>query len=187
MTCYGDPGYSYRITNSAGDTMVRDTYTKLHNDYAVSKFTVPEAGYYYVELNGSKSSEQKYVFMIGSPTYVFAVQNISCVEGSVSMTSGGRKQTVHFDGSTVPGLPEDALACTVTMDGIPLNATSAIRLKNDDRDLSFTLTRYTWYKNGLISMNLPVESMWTADFEYNNKVVTFTPSLRMSYVNPVYE
>lgn len=97
MTCYGDPGYSYRITNSAGDTMVRDTYTKLHNDYAVSKFTVPEAGYYYVELNGSKSSEQKYVFMIGSPTYVFAVQNISCVEGSVSMTSGGRKQTVLME------------------------------------------------------------------------------------------
>lgn len=188
MTCNANSGESFifRITNSDGATILTDTYTKTGFAETAYHFITPTAGYYYVELTGTKSTSVEYIFMIGSPTYELASCKISCDEGSVSFTSAGRDQVAHFNGNAVSELPEDAIAYQVTMRGIPSNGASSVRVENLDRGLSFTLTKYTWYRDKLISMNLPVESIWTANFEYN-KVISFTPVLHVYYVYPVYD
>ncbi len=188
MTCTGELAGSYtlRIVNSGGDVIVTDVYSKMNRERAVYTFTVPEAGYYYVEIQGTMSQSVWYTFMIGSPTYELDICDIHCTEGSVSMTSGGRAQTVHFNGSSITGLPRDAIASTVKVTDIPLNGTSSVWVENDDRELGFSLVKHTWYRENLLSMNLPVESVWTVEFGYN-KVISFTPVLRVIYVYPVYE
>ena len=72
------------------------------------------------------------------------------------------------------------------MRGVSSIAASSIRLENVDRDFSFNLTNLTWFGDDLISLNLPLDSMWIAQFGYR-KDTTFTPVLRVNYVYPVYE
>ncbi|MDE6602882.1 MAG: hypothetical protein K2K90_12140 [Lachnospiraceae bacterium] len=188
MTCNANSGKSFifRITNSDGDTISTDTYTKSGFGPKAYRFTTSTDGYYYVEITGTSTISDEYIFMIGSPTYQLASCKISCDEGSVSFTSAGRDQLVHFNGNVVSGLPEDAIAYYVKMAGIPLNGTSSVRVENLDREISFTLTNYTWYRDKLVAMELPVESMWTAEFGYH-KTVTFAPVLNVDYVYPVYD
>ena len=188
MTCYGQSAgsFSFRITNSEGETLLSDVYSKTGRDLAVYRFEVPEFGYYYVEIVGTKTDSVWYDFMIGSPTYELEIGYLSCEEGSITMTSSGGTRTAHFDGSTMPGLPADAVVSDVRMTGVSSTAASSILLENREKGFSFNLTNLTWYGDDLISMNLPLDSMWIAQFGYR-KAITFTPVLRVNYVYPVYE
>ncbi len=188
MTCYGESAgsFSFRITNSEGETLLSDIYSKTGRDFAVYRFDVPEFGYYYVEIVGKRTDSVWYNFMIGSPTYELEIGYLSCEEGSVTMTSGGGTRTAHFDGGSMPGLPAEAVVSDVSMRGVSSIAASSIRLENVDRDFSFNLTNLTWFGDDLISLNLPLDSMWIAQFGYR-KDTTFTPVLRVNYVYPVYE
>lgn len=175
-----------KINKKQIETLLSDVYNKTGRDLAVYRFEVPEFGYYYVEILGTKTDSTRYNFMIGSPTYELEIGYLSCEEGSITMTSSGGTRTAHFDGSTMPGLPADAVVSDVRMTGVSSTAASSIRLENVKRDLSFNLTNLTWYGDDLISMNLPLDSMWIAQFGYR-KAITFTPVLRVNYVYPVYE
>lgn len=188
MTCYGESAgsFSFRITNSEGETLLSDIYSKTGCDFAVYRFDVPEFGYYYVEIVGKRTDSVWYNFMIGSPTYELEIGYLSCEEGSVTMTSGGGTRTAHFDGGSMPGLPAEAVVSDVSMRRVSSIAASSIRLENVDRDFSFNLTNLTWFGDDLISLNLPLDSMWIAQFGYR-KDTTFTPVLRVNYVYPVYE
>ena len=86
----------------------------------------------------------------------------------------------------MPGLPADAVVSDVRMTGVSSTAASSILLENREKGFSFNLTNLTWYGDDLISMNLPLDSMWIAQFGYR-KAITFTPVLRVNYVYPVYE
>ncbi len=55
-----------------------------------------------------------------------------------------------------------------------------------DREFSFTLRSMFWEQDNLVSMKLPVESMWTADLQ-SQKAFTLTPVLNVYYVYPVYD
>lgn len=188
MTLFGESAgsFSFRITNSEGETMVSDLYSEVGRKFSVYSFETPEYGYYYVEIVGTRTNSNWYDFMIGSPTYEMEIVRLSCDEGSISMTSGGGTRTAHFDGRTIPGLPADAIVSSVRMTGVSSTDVSSIRLENLERGMSVNLTNLTWYGDNLISMNLPLDSMWTAQFGYR-KVTTFTPVLRVNYVYPVYE
>lgn len=188
MTCYGQSAgsFSFRITNSEGETILSDLYSKTGCDFAVYRFETPEFGYYYVEILGTGTNSTWYNFMIGSPTYELEIGYLSCEEGSITMTSDGGARTAHFDGSSMPDLPADAIVSDVKMTGVSSTAVSSIRLENRKRGISFNLTNLTWFGDKLISMNLPLDSMWIAQFGYK-KAITFTPVLRISYVYPVYE
>lgn len=188
MTCYGESAgsFSFRITNSEGETLLSDIYSKTGRDFAVYRFDVPEFGYYYVEIVGKRTDSVWYNFMIGSPTYELEIGYLSCEEGSVTMTSGGGTRTAHFDGGSMPGLPAEAVVSDVSMRGVSSIAASSIRLENRRTGHSFNLTNLTWFGDDLISLNLPLDSMWIAQFGYR-KDTTFTPVLRVNYVYPVYE
>lgn len=139
-----------------------------------------------MEIVGKRTDSVWYNFMIGSPTYELEIGYLSCEEGSITMTSGGGTRTAHFDGGSMPGLPAEAVVSDVSMRGVSSIAASSIRLENVDRDFSFNLTNLTWFGDDLISLNLPLDSMWIAQFGYR-KDTTFTPVLRVNYVYPVYE
>lgn len=44
----------------------------------------------------------------------------------------------------------------------------------------------SWERDNLVSMELPVESMWIADLQ-SKKAFTLTPVLNVYYVYPVYD
>lgn len=59
-------------------------------------------------------------------------------------------------------------------------------MENLDREFSFTLRSMVWEQDNLVSMKLPVESMWTVDLQ-SQKAFTLTPVLNVYYVYPVYD
>lgn len=185
MTCNGE-AFEFLIVDENGNSILERTYSKLGafgpTAYA---FDILEAGYYYVRITGRVSSSKDYLFLIGSPTYFTSKCNIPCSEGIVTMTAGNRTQTAHFNGREISNLPEDAIAYSVKMSGIGTTNVDSIRLENNHRGLSFSLDAYTWRKDSLTSMNLPVESIWTASFGYK-KASTFTPVLTIYYVYPLH-
>lgn len=125
--------------------------------------------------------------MIGSPTYGLESCEIPCDEGSVTFTSSGVKRMVHFNGDAMSGIPADAIAYEVKLTGSGIrNGISSARVENLDREFSFTLRSMFWEQDNLVSMKLPVESMWTADLQ-SQKAFTLTPVLNVYYVYPVYD
>lgn len=189
MTCNANSGeaFIFRITDSDGNTILTDTYAKSGFGPKAYRFTVPTFGYYYVEITGASTISNEYIFMIGSPTYGLESCKIPCTEGSVTFTSSGVKRTVHFNGNAMSGIPDDAIAYKVKISGSGISTgISSARVENGNRGLSFTLKSITWDQDSLVSMELPVESMWTADLE-SKKAVTLTPTLIVYYVYPVYD
>lgn len=185
MTCNGD-AFDFVIENSNGNIISTGSYSKTGFGPTAYEFTASAYGYYYVEIIGTTSSYSRYLFLIGSPTYSLSSCTVPCREGTISMISGGGAQTGHFDAGSLSGIPEDAIAYTVRMSGLGTTNVSSVRLINDTDGYSISLDRYTWSKDNLVSMNMPVASTWTASFGYNNKAVSFTPTLTIYYVYPVY-
>lgn len=189
MTCNANSGESFifRITDSDNGTILTDIYTKSGFGPKAYHFTTPTAGYYYVEITGTRTSSDEYIFMIGSPTYGLESCKIPCDEGSVTFTSSGVKRTVHFNGDAMSGIPADAIAYEVKLSGSGItNGISSARVENKNRGLSFTLRSIFWEQKDLVSMKLPVESMWTVDLQ-SKKAFTLTPVLNVYYVYPVYD
>ena len=184
LTCNGNE-FDYLITNADRNVILEGTYLKSGFGPTAYRFNVTSSGYYYIKITGIVPTLKSYLFLVGSPTYSVSNCEIPCREGTIVMTSGGGNQVGHFDGSFVSDLPEDAIAYTVDISGLRSTSVNSIRLKNEDKGVSFNLTRYSWYKDGLTLMELPVSSTWTASFEYN-KATSFTPVLNVYYVYPVY-
>ncbi|MBQ1327004.1 MAG: hypothetical protein II653_00015 [Lachnospiraceae bacterium] len=183
LTCNGNT-FDYEVRNSSGDTVRIGTYTKIGFGPTAYSLNIPSDGYYYVKITGILSTSNSYLFLIGSPTYSVSSGVISCAEGTISMTSGGGSQTGHFYGNSV-SFPEDAIVYSVQMNGVRTTSVSSIQLSNASSGNSINLNTYTWDKSGLVGLNMPASATWTAVFGYN-KVTTFTPSLRVNYVYPVY-
>ncbi len=184
LSCNGN-SFSYTVSDSNDNVIRTDTYIKLGYGVTAYELDITTSGYYYVCINGLSNSSTSYLFLIGSPTYEFANCNIPCVEGSISMISGGGEQTGHFDGTSL-SIPSDAIAYSVIMNGVSSSAVSYIQLQNNSNMSSISLNAYSWDKSGIVSYNMPVSSMWTATFGYKT-VKTFTPVLKVYYVYPVYE
>lgn len=100
------------------------------------------------------------------------------------MTSSARMKLAHFDGESMI-TPKDAIAYEVSLKGLNSTSVKSARLKNNKNGRSVELLKYSWRKSDLESMNMKVESMWTVELEYE-KATSFTPTLKMYYVYPVY-
>ena len=183
LTCNGNT-FDYEVKDSNGTTVRAGTYTKIGFGPTAYSLNIPSDGYYYVNIVGIVSTPKSYLFTIGSPTYSVSSSNISCSEGSISMTSGGGSQTGHFAGDLV-SFPDDAIVYSVKMNGVRTTSVSSIQLSNGTSGNTVNLNTYTWDKSGLVGLNMPASATWTAVFGYN-KVTSFTPSLRIDYVYPVY-
>lgn len=184
ITC-NSCSFEYMVVDENGNTILMDTHLNSSSGPMGYEFNISTDGYYYVRITGVTSSSKNYLFLIGSPTYLVGSCEISCSEGSISMTSNGGNQLGHFDGTMLSNIPEDAVAYSVRMSGIRSTYVKSILLENNQNGTSFSLASYTWDKEGLISMNMPVASVWTASFGYK-KVGTFTPVLKVNYAYPVY-
>ncbi len=187
MTCYLKP-FQFVIEDEAGNEVYQNTYTFVEADRRGRtgyEFHVPSAGYYYVKVSGCSSFSTQYEFTIGNPTYYASSCEIPCTEGSISMTSSTRIKSAHFDGESMTTIPEDAIAYEVSLKGLKATSAKSARLKNNKSGRSVELVKYSWRKSDLESMNMKVESMWTVDLEYE-KAASFTPTLKIYYVYPVY-
>ena len=187
MTCYLKP-FQFVIEDEAGNEVYQNTYTFVEADRLGRtgyEFYVPSAGYYYVQILGCGSSSTSYEFIIGNPTYAVSNCEISCKEGTISMTSSVKIKQAHFDGTKLTSIPKDAIAYDVTLKGLKSTSVKSARLKNNKNGQSVDLRRYSWTEGDLASLNMKVESVWTADLEYE-KSTSITPTLKIYYVYPVY-
>ncbi|MDE5780550.1 MAG: hypothetical protein K2I03_03615 [Lachnospiraceae bacterium] len=185
ITCNGDE-FDYIVEDETGNILLADTYTDTDIFGPTAyKFNVPAAGYCYVKIMGILSSSTSYRFGIGGPTYSVSSCEIPCKEGVINMTSGDETKMAHFDGKALAALPKDAIAYSVKLSGIKNTAIKSARLENEERGLNFSLNTFTWSKDNLVSMNMPVASIWTASLKYF-KEVSFTPVLKIYYAYPVY-
>lgn len=183
LTCNGN-SFDYEVKDSNGSTVRAGTYTKVGFGPTAYSLNISADGYYYVNIVGVVSTSKSYLFSIGSPTYSVSSSDISCVEGSISMTSGGGSQTGHFAGN-LSSFPEDAVVYSVRMKNVRSTDVSSIQLSNGTSGNTINLNTYTWDKSGLVGLNMPASAMWSAIFGYN-KVTIFTPVLRIDFVYPVY-
>ncbi|MDE7478125.1 MAG: hypothetical protein K2M91_09280 [Lachnospiraceae bacterium] len=187
MTCYIEP-FSFLIEDEVGNVLLNDIYTYADTarfGRTAYGFNVPKSGYYYVKILGCDSSSKQYEFTVGGPIYDVSRCEIPCNEGMVNMTSSVKMKTVHFQGVESDTMPKDAIAYYVRLSGVKSQAIKSARLTNEKSGLSVELSKYSWRKDKLASMNMKVESMWTAKLEYN-ETTSFTPVLEVLYAYPVY-
>lgn len=183
LTCNGQMEYTYSVKDSFGINILTGTYKKNGLYATAYKFNVPAEGYYFVEIIGLSTVQEKYVFSIGGPTYYVASAKIACQEGMINMNSS--IATGHFNASSYR-LPKDAIVYDLNMSGVTSTAVNTIQLTNEVKRKTLNLSPYIWSASGLEGMNLPVSSMWTAKFSYK-KTTSFTPALQLYYVYPLYD
>ncbi len=184
FTCNDNP-FNYTIEDESGNIILKDRYEKGGFGPTAFEFYTPSSGYYYIQIRGIISTQKSYIFLVGSPNYAVTKCEIPCREGKINMTSSGGTQTAHFDADVLSNLPEDAIAFSVALDGLRSSSVGTARLTNENSGTSFSLNYYTWSKDKLLSMNLPVKSTWTAKLGFKT-VTSFTPVLRVNFVYPIY-
>lgn len=186
MTCYVKP-FSFLIEDESGNTVTEDTYTYADTTRfgrTAYEFKVQKEGYYYVRILGCDPASGHYEFTVGSPTYSMDNCKIPCVEGVINMTASGGTKKAHFDGRELTALPKDAVAEYVRLE-VKSTSINSAKLINERSGKSLSLEFYPFLKRSLASMNIPVESMWTAELKYGYKS-SFTPVLTVQYVYPIY-
>lgn len=185
MTC-NDYSFDFEILDENEECILRRSYVDDVYGPRAFVFNVAETGFYYVKIIGVTSSAKDYIFMIGSPTYTVGTCELSSESGAVTMTKNGGTQTVEFDGTILDELPDMAMVYYVDVRGVSSTAVKSILLTNGITQKEITLSKYTWDKNGLIWMKLPVKTTWEASFEYYRNI-TFTPTLKMYYAYPILD
>lgn len=192
LTCNCDKMYGtyrYTVLDKDENIVIDGIHKKEANGPTAYKFNVSTAGYYYVKISGitgTVNSSLGYSISVGSPTYFSGGCTIPCKEGTVVMSSSNRRTDATFDGTLLSDIPEDAVAYSVRINGIKSTSASSIRLENEKRGLSIDIPVFSSGKAKLTSMNFYVDSIWKATFSYRQNT-SFTPTLTISYVYPVYE
>ena len=70
------------------------------------------------------------------------------------------------------------------MSDVKSTAVAGITVKNRTTGSTVNLAAFSWKKDGLVSLNLPLKSAWDVTFKYN-KNTTITPKFSLDYVYPV--
>lgn len=181
---YTGDSVNYSVQDQNGIEIGSGTYIKAEYGPTADIINVATSGYYYVVLDGNSTSSIGYLFSIGTPTYNIYHTTIACTEGTINMVSGGGNQTGTFNGLSVANIPDDAIAYSVVLQNVGSIDAKSVQLTNNNTNTTINLNKYTWDKSGLVNLNLPVASGWTAEFAYY-RACSFTPSLRVNYVYPV--
>ncbi len=177
---------NYIVQDQNGIVIDSGTYVKAEYGPVAVSLDITSSGYYYVIINCNSTSSKGYLFSIGTPTYNIYHVTIACTEGTINMVSGGGNQTGNFNGLSVTNIPNDAIAYSVILQNVGSIDAKSVQLTNNNTNTTINLNKYTWDKSGLVNLNLPVASGWTAEFGYY-RVCSFTPSLRVNYVYPVID
>ncbi len=178
-TC-NDNSFNFQVYDSNNNLIISKSYTKTGFGVKAYPFQVSSAGYYYVKVQGVTSSSSSYILLVGGPTYM--VQ--TCYVSMKSITMSGSNVVVPFDLSLNPNLPTGAVIYTMSMSDVKSTAVAGITVKNRTTGSIVNLAAFSWKKDGLVSLNLPLKSAWDVTFKYN-KNTTITPKFSLDYVYPV--
>ncbi len=179
ITC-NDQSFNFEVYDSNQSLILSRSYVKSGLGVKAFPFTAPSSGYYYVKVQGILSSPSNYILLAGGPTYTVQY----CSVAMKSITLSGSDATVSFNLSQQSNLPDGAVVYTISMSNVATTAVKGISVKNVTAGRTVDLLMYTWQKEGLVSMNLPVKANWQVTFKYN-KNVTITPKLTLRYAYPV--
>lgn len=180
VNCNGD-AFVFEVYDPNDNLIESGTYAKSGFGSKGYPFEATTAGYYYVKITGTTSSLQNYILGVGDPVYTVA----KCEVEFDTVTMANRAdQAVDFDLSLESRLPEDAVVYMISMNGVRTTTVNSVAVTNGDTDITINLTKYSWDKSGLVSMNLPLKSDWSIDFGYY-KDTTFAPSIILYYAYPV--
>lgn len=179
ITCNDNP-FDYEIYNSNGNLVTSGTYTKSRLFPIGYPFNVSSNGYYYVKVKGMTSASSRYILLVGGPTYAVA----SCTASLGSINMSGRDVTVPLDLRLKDTIPEGSVVYTISMSGVKSTSVNGITIKNLSKNNTVSLNNYSWYKTGLVSMNMPLKSSWQIIFNYN-KNTTFTPKIDLLFAYPL--
>ena len=167
--------------DSSENRITRGTYVKTGFGVTAYPFNVSTAGYYYVKITGNTSSSQSYILSVGGPTYSVA----SCeVEFDTVTMADDEDEVLNFNLEDEDALPDDSVVYTISMSGVRTTSVDSIAVINNNSDNTVNLTRYSWNKSGLVSLNMPLKADWDIELSYN-KDTSFTPSIKLYYAYPV--
>lgn len=180
VTCNDDP-FEFEVYAPNGSLVLEEIYTKTGFGTTAYPFTASTAGYYYVKITGITSSSSDYILLVGGPTYVVA----SCeVKLDAVTMANNRDSSSNFDLRFEDSLPENAVIDNVLMSGLKTTSVNSVSVRNLDSNNTVSLTKYSWNKSGLVSLNMPLKSRWSITYGYN-KDISFTPSIKLYYAYPV--
>jgi len=180
VICNGK-GFDFEIYDSGSEPFYRDSYSKVGLGSSAFPFFASEDGYYYVKVRGNLSTPQSYILGVGGPTYT--VESCEVNLGSVSM-SGSRDTTVSIDLRNYSEIPEGALVYAISFSKVGSTSVDSISVRNLTTSNTINLANYTWSKNGLVSLEMPLNSRWQVTFGYS-KNTSFTPVANFQFVYPV--
>ncbi|MDE7444413.1 MAG: hypothetical protein K2N15_01685 [Lachnospiraceae bacterium] len=179
VICNGN-GFDFEVYNSDLQLVYEDSYLKSGNlGSSAFPFWASSNGFYYVRITGSSS--QSYLLGVGGPTY--SVEACKVNLRNVDM-SGNRASTVAIDLRNRPEIPEGALVYAIRFSGIGATSVDSISVRNLTTANTINLQNFTWSKDGLLSLEMPLESNWQATFGYY-KNTSFTPTATFQFVYPV--
>ena len=180
VTC-NDNSFVFEVFDSSENRITRGTYVKTGFGVTAYPFNVSTAGYYYVKITGNTSSSQSYILSVGGPTYSVA----SCeVEFDTVTMADDEDEVLNFNLEDEDALPDDSVVYTISMSGVRTTSVDSIAVINNNSDNTVNLTRYSWNKSGLVSLNMPLKADWDIELSYN-KDTSFTPSIKLYYAYPV--
>lgn len=180
VTC-NDNAFTFEVYNSNGTLLESETYVKTGFGVTAYPFNAATAGYYYVKITGITSSSKSYILSVGGPTYSVA----SCeVEFDTVTMADDEDEVLNFNLENEVALPDDAVVYTISMSGVRTSSVDSIAVINNNSDNTVNLTRYSWNKSGLVSLNMLLKADWDIELRYN-KDTSFTPSVKLYYAYPV--
>ncbi|WP_352404680.1 hypothetical protein [Sporanaerobacter acetigenes] len=179
VTC-NDNSFYFEVYDSNNTLIASRLYTKTGFGPKAYSFQVSSDGYYYVKVRGVTSSPSSYILLLGGPTY--SVE--SCHISMKNITMSNSNVVVSFDLRPQSKLPDDAIVYSMSMSNLSSTAVDGISVKNKTTGSTIDLPKYTWTKDGLVLLNLPVKSKWDITFKYR-KNITISPELNLYYAYPI--
>lgn len=102
---------------------------------------------------------------------------------SITM-SGGTDREENFDLRQQANLPDGAIVYIMAVRDVRSTDVNNISIRNMETGRTLNFSIYPWYRDGIVSLNLPVKSRWQVTFKYK-KDTTFRPSITMYYAYPL--
>lgn len=111
-----------------------------------------------MKITGITSSSKSYILSVGGPIYSVA----SCeVEFDTVTMADDEDEVLNLENEVA--LPDDAVVYTISMSGVRTTSVDSIAVINNNSDNTVNLTRYSWNKSGLVSLNMPLKADWDID------------------------
>lgn len=181
VTCNGDYSFEFEVRNPNGSLVLDKIYTKTGFGSTAYPFVASIDGFYYVKIKGITSSSSDYILLVGGPIY--SVARCKVETPTVNMANGSDSSS-SIDLQFESALPEDAVVYMLSMSGIRTTAVDGISVRNLSSNNTVNLSRYTWDKSGLVSLNMPLKGRWSITYGYSQDI-SFNPTISLYYAYPV--